>query len=100
MGDRYFDLANLAAQHAFEPGQDHLLLSAYFGDVAPTRLARLQLMKIMSDFREAMWGMLQSTISTLDFDFRGYADRYFARVSAGLHDPRIDARLAEINDPA
>ena len=97
MGDRYFDLANLAAQHAFEPGQDQLLLSAYFGDAAPPRLARLQLMKIMSDFREAMWAMLQSTISTLDFDFRGYADRYFARVAAALCDARLEDWLAQVN---
>ena len=100
MGDRYFDLGNLAAQHEFGPEQDQLLLLAYFGDAAPTRLARLQLMKIMSDFREAMWGMLQSTISTLDFDFRGYADRYFTRVSVGLRDPNVDGLLAEANGPA
>jgi thiamine kinase-like enzyme len=100
MGDRYFDLGNLAAQHSFDEVEDQALLLAYFGDAEPPRLARLQLMKIMSDFREAMWGMLQSVISVLDFNFRGYADRYFARVSAGLRDPRIDGWLAKVNDRA
>jgi hypothetical protein len=36
-------------------------------------------MRFMSDFREAMWGVVQQAISTLDFDFAGYADRHFAR---------------------
>jgi hypothetical protein len=43
-------------------------------------------MKIMSDFREAMWGMVQQGISTLDFDFRGYADKHFARMTGSFED--------------
>jgi thiamine kinase-like enzyme len=93
MGDSYFDLANLAAQHRFGDEQDQLLLAAYFGEVTPRRLARFKLMKCMSDFREAMWGMLQSGISALDFDFRGYAATYFERLRAGFHDPRVDEWL-------
>ena len=31
-------------------------------------------MRFMSDFREAMWGAVQSTISELDFDFADYCD--------------------------
>ena len=94
MGDRYFDLGNLAAQHNFSLAQDTHLLRCYFGDAASPRLARLQLMKIASDFREAMWGILQSAISALDFDFCAYAARYFSRVSAGLQNPHLDEWLA------
>jgi len=90
MGDSYFDLANLAAQHRFDDEQDALLVSAYFGAVTPRRLARFKLMRGMSDFREAMWGMLQTGLSALDFDFRGYAATYFERLRAGFHDPRVD----------
>ena len=97
MGDSYFDLANLAAQHRFGDEQDHQLLAAYFGEVTPRRLARLKLMKCMSDFREAMWGMLQIGISSLDFDFRGYAGNYFERLRAGFHDPRVAGWLSLLN---
>ena len=41
----------------------------------PRRLACLRLMRFMSDFREAMWGVVQSAVSELDFDFDGYAAR-------------------------
>ena len=53
-------------------------------------------MKIMSDFREAMWGVLQAATSTLDFDFQAYSARYFGRVSAGLMDSRLDEWLADV----
>ncbi len=33
----------------------------------------------MSDFREAMWGVVQQGISDLDFDFAAYADEHFER---------------------
>ena len=39
-------------------------------------------MRFMSDFREAMWGVVQQGISALDFDFAGYADRHFERALA------------------
>jgi thiamine kinase-like enzyme len=98
MGDPYFDLANLAAQHAFHDEHDGLLLEAYFGEATPRRLARLKLMKCMSDFREAMWGMLQCGISTLDFDFRGYAGKYFERLRAGFGDARVGDWLARLEE--
>ena len=38
------------------------------------------LMRFMSDFREAMWGVVQQAISELDFDFVAYADEHFERL--------------------
>jgi hypothetical protein len=37
-------------------------------------------MRFMSDFREAMWGVVQSAVSELDFDFEGYARDHFERL--------------------
>ena len=52
--------------------------------------ARLALMRIMSDFREAMWGVVQQAISTLDVDFVEYAERHFNRLLATASDDRFD----------
>ncbi len=49
----------------------------------------------MSDFREAMWGVVQTAISELEFDFRGYAAEHVDRVAAGLADPRFEGWLAD-----
>ena len=98
MGDPYFDLANLAAQHAFRDEHDRLLLEAYSGEVAAPRLARLKLLKCASDLREAMWGMLQSSLSTLDFDFRGYAKKYFQRLAAWFDDGHVAEWIAQLQE--
>lgn len=95
MGDVTFDLANFSRNHDFNETQDVLLLQAYHGQATPGRLARLRLMRVASDMREAMWGLLQSGISELDFDFRGYADKHFQRAAEGIGDPHWSEWLKE-----
>jgi hypothetical protein len=46
-------------------------------------------MRIMSDAREAAWGVAQTVLSELDFDFEAYAARHFERLAAAAHDPRL-----------
>ena len=95
MGDLFFDLGNLSINNGLSPRAQELLLRAYFGEVTNVHRARLQLMRIMSDFREAMWGVVQQAISTLDFDYVGYADRHFARCLATASDDRFAAWLRD-----
>jgi thiamine kinase-like enzyme len=80
MGDRFFDLANFSINHEFGDHENEALLAAYFGETEPSHLASLTLMRLMSDFREAMWGVVQQGISELDFDFAAYADEHFERL--------------------
>jgi thiamine kinase-like enzyme len=87
MGDRFFDLANFSVNHDFEVDDDRRLLAAYFGAERESDLASLRLMRFMSDFREAMWGVLQSGISELGFDFKGYATKHFNRMERTSSDP-------------
>jgi thiamine kinase-like enzyme len=80
MGDPFFDLANLSVNNDLDAGAQELLLRLYFGEVGDGHRARLRLMRVMSDFREAMWGVVQQAISALDVDYVDYADRHFARL--------------------
>ena len=94
MGDRYFDLGNLSVNNGFTEADDERLLAEYWREpCTPGRFAALRVMRIMSDFREGMWGVVQTGISTLDFDFAAYADDHLARVRAGLVDPRLETWL-------
>ena len=61
MGDARFDHANLAIN-----------CGARTDDAGTLRLSLL---------REAMWGVVQAANSDLDFDFEGYADEHFARLT-------------------
>lgn len=96
MGDIFFDLANLSVNQSFSDEQDHWLLACYFEEENPSQWARLKVMKIMSDFREAMWGTVQVGISELDTDFRAYADKHFSRLTNNIKDPRWGNWLKEI----
>ena len=94
MGDRFFDLGNLSVNHGFSVAEDRLLLAAYFGELRPADLAALRLMRFMSDFREAMWGVVQGAISELDFDFGGYAAEHFERLGRTASEPEFAGYLA------
>jgi thiamine kinase-like enzyme len=91
MGDRSFDLANFSVNHEFSVDDDRRFLAAYFGAERESDVAAVRLMRYMSDFREAMWGVLQSGISNLDFDFSGYAAKHFARMEAGAGELQLNA---------
>jgi thiamine kinase-like enzyme len=100
MGDVFFDLGNFAVHQQLTDIEEQVLLRAYLGvppgaDVAAPAVARLKLMKIISDLREAMWAMVQVTISTLDYDFVAYGKKHFYRYAAQLHDPRLSTWLAD-----
>jgi thiamine kinase-like enzyme len=95
MGDPFFDLGNFSINHELTLDEDELLLAAYDGDVRPARLARLTLMRVVSDFREAMWGVLQQGISSLDVDFVAYAASSFDRLLANADTGRFDRALRE-----
>ena len=95
-GDRYFDLGNFAVNNELDETQEAELLAAYFESPASDRrLASLRLMRFMSDFREAMWGAVQSTISDLEFDFSEYCAKHFDRMRESAADGRMEALLEE-----
>jgi thiamine kinase-like enzyme len=94
MGHRLFDLGNLAVNSDFDAAAQERLLEAYFGEPPTAGLsAALALMQVMSDAREAAWGVLQAVISALEFDFTAYSARHFTRLRASADDPRFEEWL-------
>jgi thiamine kinase-like enzyme len=87
MGDRFFDLANFAINHELDEPTRRALLEAYFGAARDEDEQALELMRFMSDFREAMWGVVQAVVSELDFDFAGYAAEHFGRLQRTADEP-------------
>ena len=83
MGDRIFDLGNLAANNDFDEAHERLLLELYFGELSPRQLHKLRLMRLVSDMRESMWGFLQAGISGLDYEFLHYGRIHLDRFITG-----------------
>ena len=92
MGDPFFDLANFAVNNGLDEDGDRALLDAY-GRPGEQSLARLTLMRFMSDFREAMWGAVQHAVSALDVDFAAYSGEHFERLEATAGSDRFRAAL-------
>jgi thiamine kinase-like enzyme len=90
MGDPFFDLGNLSINNDLTPEAQEMLLALYLGSVTDGHRARLALMRVVSDLREAMWGVVQQVLSTLDFDYVDYADRHVRRLLENAADPRFD----------
>ena len=95
MNDCFFDLGNLSVNCGLDAHGDAELLRLYFGDITPARLARLQLMKVMSEFREGMWAVVQQAISTLDTDFVSYAAERLGNCERLAARPQFEQWLAD-----
>lgn len=79
MGDPGFDLGNFCVNQNLGERSRRRLLRAYGASDSQGNLRRLRLMMLASDLREAFWGLLQSRVSRLDFDFLGYSRRHLRR---------------------
>ncbi len=73
MSDPFFDLANASVNNGFPADAEIALLRHYVGDVSEPVVSTLHVMKIVSELREAMWGVVQMAISSLAVDFTSYA---------------------------
>jgi thiamine kinase-like enzyme len=95
MGHPCFDLGNLSVNNEFGDADDERLLRAYHGEPpSDARRAELALMRILSDAREAAWGVVQAEVSELDFDFDRYARTHFERLRAAVEQPQLEEWLA------
>ncbi len=89
MGDPYFDLGNFAVNNGLDDDAEERFLAAYGADDRDGYV----LMRFMSDFREAMWGVVQQALSDLDVDFVAYAHEHFERLDRTAAEPRFLAAL-------
>ncbi len=95
MGHPCFDLGNLSVNNDFDEADDERLLRAYHREPpSDARRATLALMRILSDAREAAWGVVQAEVSELDFDFDRYARTHFERLRAAVEQPQLEEWLA------
>ena len=99
MNDVFFDLGNLSVNSEFSEESDVRMLTLYFGQVSPSSWARLQLMKMMSEFREGMWAVVQQAISSLETDFVAYANERLGNCERLASRPDFEHWLADASNP-
>jgi thiamine kinase-like enzyme len=94
--DPTFELGNTAQELGFDAARQEQLCAAYFGEATPALLARMRLQMIMSDVGWTLWAAIQAAISTIDYDFWGWAEERWARAAAAFDDQGFDGLLAAV----
>lgn len=82
--DPTFELGNTCQEQQYDEPRIVEMCSAYFGEPYPDKLARMKLNMIMSDVGWTLWAAIQAKISTIDFDFWGWAVERWGRATAKM----------------
>ena len=93
--DACFDLGNTAQEASLDDELRAVLCEAYFGRLDRQQLARMNLFALMSDVGWTLWAAIQAVISTIDYDFMGWANDRWARASAMLDGPDFEGWLRD-----
>ena len=96
--DPTFELGNTAQELGFDAARQEELCAGYFGEATPALLARMRLQMIMSDVGWTLWAAIQAAISSIEYDFWGWAEERWGRASTAFHRKDFDDLLAELID--
>ena len=94
--DPCFELGNTCQEQQYDEPRIVEMCAAYFGEPYPDKLARMKLNMIMSDVGWALWAAIQAKISTIDFDFWGWAVERWGRAEAKMDSPEFPSWLRDV----
>jgi thiamine kinase-like enzyme len=93
--DPCFELGDTAQECGFGPELRAVLCDAYFGQATPALLARLDLHAVMADVGWTLWAAIQAKISSIDYDFWGWATERWDRAVSAFDDPGFETLLSD-----
>jgi len=94
--DPTFELGNTCQEQQFDEARQAEMCAAYFGAAEPHLLARMKLQMIMSDVGWTLWAAIQAQISTIGFDFWGWAVERWARATSKMNSDEFGKWLAAV----
>jgi hypothetical protein len=80
----------------FADSQVEEVCAAYFGEATAQKIARMKLNMIMSDVGWGLWAAIQARISTIDFDFWGWAVDRWSRAVQKMDSAEFPRWLKEV----
>jgi len=96
--DPCFELGNTCQEQQYDETRIVEMCAAYFGEPYPDKLARMKLNMIMSDVGWALWAAIQAKISTIDFDFWGWAVERWTRAEAKMDSAEFPGWLQDVRE--
>ncbi len=94
--DPTFELGNTCQEMQFNDEQIREVCSAYFGSASTAMIARMKLNMIMSDVGWGLWAAIQARISSIDFDFWGWAIERWERAVQKMDSTEFPVWLKEV----
>ena len=94
--DPTFELGNTCQEMQFNDEQINEVCEAYFGKATPDMIARMKLNMIMSDVGWGLWAAIQANISTIDFDFWGWAEERWGRAVEKMDSEEFEGWLGQV----
>ena len=94
--DPCFELGNTCQEMQFDDAQINEVCAAYFGKATVDKIARMKLNMIMSDVGWGLWAAIQAEISTIDFDFWGWAIERWARAVQKMDSAEFSLWLKDV----
>jgi thiamine kinase-like enzyme len=82
--DACFELGNIGAESHLSSDALADLVTAYYGRVRRSRIARARLLGLAGMYGWTLWGAIQNGASPIDFDFWGWAMERFEGAAAGF----------------
>jgi thiamine kinase-like enzyme len=93
--DACFELGNTCTECDLDDDQVDALVTAYYGRSLRSRLARVRLQALVSAYGWALWGAIQFSASSIDFDFDTWGRERFEKAARGLTGDRLPTLLQE-----
>jgi thiamine kinase-like enzyme len=94
--DPTFELGNTCQEMQFNDEQINEVCAAYFGAASADKIARMKLNMIMSDVGWGLWAAIQANISTIEFDFWGWAIERWSRAVQKMDSQEFDGWLKDV----
>ena len=96
--DPTFELGNTCQEMQFNDDQIAEVCAAYFGEARLAMIARMKLNMIMSDVGWGLWAAIQANISTIDFDFWGWAIERWGRAEEKMDSREFEGWVRDVQN--
>jgi thiamine kinase-like enzyme len=96
--DPCFELGNTCQELQYSDAQQAEVCSTYFGSASDAMLARMKLNMIMSDVGWGLWAAIQTKISSIDYDFWGWATERWDRAVQKMDSVDFERWLRKVID--
>jgi thiamine kinase-like enzyme len=94
--DACFELGNTSTECDLDDDQVDELVTTYFERPLRNKLARVRLQALVSAYGWALWGAIQASASTIDYDFDSWGLEHFEKAARGFTSDGFESLLEDV----